>query len=243
MTDIADAVTGSDPPVEADDALHNDDGGPAEVIGGRSRLTTMLIAIIVVAVAVGAGATGWLVGHRNSGPHITASSIDAGFARDMSTHHTQAVIMAKYTLAHSTNPSVLLLASDIYEDQTLEIGQMQGWLDSWGLTRSSTIPVMAWMDGHDHVTSDGLMPGMATPDEITHLQTLTGNALDIDFLQLMIRHHQGGIPMEQYAEQHAQEPYVANLAATMNQAQSSEIISMEQLLRQLGGAPLAPPSS
>jgi uncharacterized protein (DUF305 family) len=231
MTDLADPETDSDEPTET------------ESDGRRSRLTTILVAVIIVAVTFGAGATGWLVGHRNSGPHITASSVDAGFARDMAAHHTQAVVMAKYVLATSTNPSVLLFASDIYEDQTLEIGEMTGWLDSWGLTRSSNIPQMAWMDGHDRVESDGLMPGMATPAEIAHLQTLTGNALDIDFLQLMIRHHQGGIPMEQYAEQHAQEPYVANLAATMEQSQTAEVVEMEQLLRQLGGSPLPPPAS
>ncbi len=112
--------------------------------------------------------------------------------------------MAGYTRLHTTNASVLLLANDIYDDQTFEIGEMQGWLDSWGLTRSTTLPTMGWMTGHS-LDADGLMPGMATPAEISHLQSLTGNALDIDFLQLMIRHHQGGLQMEQYAADHAVE--------------------------------------
>ena len=74
---------------------------------------------------------------NRSGTHsVSASSVDAGFARDMSTHHTQAVVMAGYVRLHTTNASVLLLANDIYDEQTFQIGQMQGWLDSWGLTRS-----------------------------------------------------------------------------------------------------------
>ena len=81
------------------------------------------------------------------------------------------------------------------------------------------------------------MPGMATPAEINQLESLHGTALDIDFLQLMIRHHQGGMPMAQYAAEHA-EAYVRDLAQAMVKAQSSEIIPMEQLLRQLGGIPL-----
>ena len=229
-----------DDPPDADDGVDFDDEDNRP---NTSRLTIVLLVIIVIAAIVGAGTAGWLVGHRTSGPHITASSVDAGFARDMSTHHTQAVVMAGYTRLHTTNPSVLLLANDIYNEQTFEIGEMQGWLDSWGLTRSTTLATMSWMGGSDHLLSDGLMPGMATPAEIAKLETLSGNALDVDFLQLMIRHHQGGLPMEQYAVSHASQTYVQTLAANMEQAQSTEIISMEQLLRQLGGTPLPPPPS
>jgi uncharacterized protein (DUF305 family) len=200
----------------------------------------ILLIVILIAAVVGAGTTGWLVANR-AGSGVSASSVDAGFARDMSTHHTQAVKMAGYTRLHTTNASVLLPANDIYDDQTFEIGEMQGWLDSWGLTRSTTLPTMGWMSGHS-LEADGLMPGMATPAEISHLQSLTGNALDVDFLQLMIRHHQGGLQMEQYATDHASKSYVQDLASKMQQSQSSEIISMEQLLRQLGGSPLPSPS-
>jgi uncharacterized protein (DUF305 family) len=215
-----------------------DDGDP-----GRSRLTVVLVIIIVVAAVAAAATGGWLVANRSAGSDgVTASSVDAGFARDMSTHHTQAVVMAGYTRLHTTNASVLLLANDIYDDQTFQIGEMQGWLDSWDLTRSTTLAQMSWMSGHQ-LGADGLMPGMATPAEISHLQSLTGTALDIDFLQLMIRHHQGGLSMEQYATDHASKAYVRLLANQMIQAQSSEIISMEQLLRQLGGTPLPAPTS
>ena len=120
---------------------------------------------------------------------------------------------------------------------------MQGWLDTWDLSRSSSLPQMSWMTGHDHLTTDGLMPGMATEAQMTQLESMTGPAMDILFLQLMIHHHQGGLPMEQYAVAHATEPYVRNLAGKMLQLQTSEIVAMEQLLRQLGGAPLPAPTS
>jgi uncharacterized protein (DUF305 family) len=230
----------------SDDVIDDDgatDGGAfADVDPGRSRLTIVLLIVILVAAVAGAGGAGWLIANRSGANAITASSVDAGFARDMSTHHTQAVVMAGYTRLHTTNASVLLMANDIYDEQTFQIGEMQGWLDSWGLTRSTTLPTMGWMQGHS-LDSDGLMPGMATPAEISQLQSLTGNALDVDFLQLMIRHHQGGLQMAQYALDHASESYVRNLANQMLQTQSSEIISMEQLLRQLGGTPLPAPTS
>ena len=39
----------------------------------------------------------------------------------------------------------------------------------------------------------GSMPGMATEDELAALRRLDGTAFDVEFLRLMIRHHQGGL--------------------------------------------------
>lgn len=208
------------------------------------RPVVLLVALIAVAALVIAGTAGWLIGNGSSGSNGTVreSSVDAGFARDMSTHHTQATVMAGYTRDHTSDPAIKLLAYDIETEQYFQIGEMQGWLDSWGLSRSSSVPVMAWMAGHDHVEADGLMPGMATQAQMNKLETLTGKQLDIFFLQLMIHHHQGGLPMAQYAAQHATLPYVRNLAAKMYQAQSNEVIQMEQLLRQRGAVPLPAPT-
>jgi len=209
----------------------------------QRRLTLALVGIVAVAVLAVAGAAGWLIGdrHTDSGS-ISEASVDAGFARDMSTHHTQALVMAGYTRDRSDNPAIQILARDIETQQYFQVGEMQGWLDDWGLSRTSTLPLMSWMTGHDHLQTDGLMPGMASTSEMNKLQTLSGQPLDLYFLQLMIRHHQGGLPMAQYAAEHAGEPYVRNLAQKMAQAQSNEIVQMEQLLRQLGGSPLPAPN-
>ena len=209
---------------------------------GRDRLRIMLVVFIAVAALVVAGVAGWLVRGGGSGAGVSASSVDAGFARDMSIHHTQATIMAGYERDHTTNPALKLLAYDIETSQSVEIGEMTGWLDSWGLTRESSIPLMAWMGHAGHLGSNGLMPGMATPAQVTTLETLTGPKLDILFLQLMINHHLGGVPMAQYALAHASEPYVQNVAQKMITVQTNEIVEMEQLLRQLGGTPLPPPT-
>jgi uncharacterized protein (DUF305 family) len=206
------------------------------------RLRIVLIAVLTVAALTSAGAVGWLAGHRNGAASVSDGSVDAGFARDMSIHHQQAVTMAAFERDNTSNPNLKLLAYNVEDTQSFEIGEMQGWLDGWGLERSTSRAQMAWMGGH-HLGADNLMPGMATADQLNHLQTLHGTALDIAFLQLMIHHHQGGIPMELYAVEHAKEPYVRNLARSMMAAQSSEIVSMEQTLRQLGGAPLPPPTS
>jgi uncharacterized protein (DUF305 family) len=215
---------------------------PGGATPGR-RLRIALIAVLAVAALTSAATVGWLAGQHNGAASVSDSSVDAGFARDMSTHHQQAVLMAGFERDHTGNADLKLLAYDIEDTQSFEIGEMQGWLDSWGLERSTSRAQMTWMGGHAHLGADNLMPGMATGDQLNHLQALQGKALDIAFLQLMIHHHQGGISMERYAVEHAKQPYVRNLARSMMAAQSSEIVSMEQTLRQLGGAPLPPPTS
>jgi uncharacterized protein (DUF305 family) len=209
---------------------------------GRTGLRAVLLAIIAVALLVLAGTAGWLIRGGSSGPSVPgASSIDAGFAQDMALHHTQAVTMAGYERDNTASSQLKVLAFDIETSQQFQIGEMQGWLDNWGLSRNNPQP-MAWMGHADLVQANGLMPGMATPAQMTKLEKSHGRALDILFLQLMIRHHQGGVPMARYAQQHAHEAYVRNLAGQMVSAQSAEIIQMEQMLRQLGGTPLLAPS-
>jgi uncharacterized protein (DUF305 family) len=82
---------------------------------------------------------------------------------------------------------------------------------------------------------------MATAADLAALRAATGPALDVQWLQLMLRHHQGGAGMLQYAAEHAAVPQLRNLAAQMLKAQNSEIEFMTQLLQQRGAQPLPPP--
>jgi uncharacterized protein (DUF305 family) len=208
-------------------------------------LRSLLLAVLCLAALVLAGGIGYVAGHRSGSATPGAGSVDAGFAWDMSTHHRQAVTMAGYVRDHSTDGVVRTLAYDIETSQFNQVGQMQGWLDTWGLPPANPGTQMSWMaGGHDMsgMSSGGLMPGMATQAEVDKLQTMTGKAMDVFFLQLMLRHHQGGLPMAQYGAEHASEPYVRNAAQKMATGQSAEIVLMEQLLRERGASPLPPPA-
>jgi uncharacterized protein (DUF305 family) len=216
-----------------------DDAEAPPPAGGRVW-RVVLVLVIAVAAMGAAGAAGWLV--RGSSDKVSASSVDAGFARDMSTHHTQAVTMAGYERDNTGNPALKVLAFDIETSQETQVGQMTGWLAAWGLSRAGSNTPMSWMSGHAHLSATGLMPGMATPAQMNQLESAHGTALDVLFLQLMIHHHQGGLPMAQYAADHASKSYVRALAGGMVVTQTSEIVQMEQLLRQLGGTPLPPPT-
>jgi uncharacterized protein (DUF305 family) len=222
---------------------------------GRGPLRVVLLAVIAVALVVlgGAGAVALGIG-RTQVP--AADSVDAGFARDMSIHHLQGVEMANLALTHAQDPRVRSLGFDISATQTNQVGRMQGWLSLWGVPLSGGTR-MAWMGGTAHdaahsssaampgmdmAGSDGaLMPGMATEDELTQLGTLSGQAFDVQFLRLMIRHHQGGLQMAQYAEAHAEVPAVRTLARSIAETQTAETTTMAGLLTEFGGTPLPAP--
>lgn len=210
-----------------------------------------LITTLVVVIALALGAAGFALGTVTGGKDLSSavpvpsdSSVEVGFARDMITHHQQAIEMAGVTRDNSTDPAVKLLAFDIETGQLDQVGQMQGWLQTWGKNPNNPGQPMDWMpasESHMDHSVDGLMPGMATEAQLTALRSARGKALDVLFLQLMIRHHQGGIPMAQYAIDHASQPVVRDLAEAMVKAQSAEVINMERMLRDRGATPLAPP--
>ncbi len=215
------------------------DQGTAEVSYGYQRPGWLLAVLgVVCAIALlGAGAALTVLTGVGTDRPPAVDSVDAGFARDMATHHDQAVQMAQVVRDNSTDPAVRLLAYDIETGQLAQIGQMHGWLDAWGQTGQSAIPQMAWM-GHS-VPAGQMMPGMATPAELAKLRGLRGKAMDVYFLQLMIRHHKGGLEMAQYGAAHASTPYVRTMASAIVSAQQNEVVTMEQMLRERGAQPLS----
>ena len=239
-----DAPSRSD--VQFDDDLGPVDGssGPVDDVPQNRGLRLTLMAVIAVAALVIAGVLGFVLNGSSSSTTAarTPSAVDVGFAQDMSTHHVQAVTMAGYERDNTTNAAMKSLAFDIESSQQFQVGEMQGWLDQWDKSRNSTNQ-MAWMGSGMGIGPTALMPGMATPAQMTTLESSHGKALDILFLQLMIHHHQGGLEMAAYGRDHGSDPSVVRLAGAMYTLQSQELVQMEQMLRSMGGTPLPPPSN
>jgi uncharacterized protein (DUF305 family) len=93
---------------------------------------------------------------------------------------------------------------------------------------------MGAMDG-------GLMPGMATEDELAGLRELSGTEFDVEFLRLMTRHHQGGLDMALYAEENGETTVVRDLARSIADSQTAETELMVGMLADRGGTPLPAP--
>ena len=87
---------------------------------------------------------------------------------------------------------------------------------------------------------DGAMPGMATPEELARLPELSGDACDAEFPRLMIRHHQGAIPMAEVALERSGNDQGRALARAILATQPAEVAAMEELLQQKGQAAPAP---
>jgi uncharacterized protein (DUF305 family) len=126
----------------------------------RWRRVSALVAGAVVAAVIGFTIR-QPVGDSTQRGAPTDESADAGFARDMSVHHAQAVAMADIIRFRSDNPALVTLATDIALTQQHQLGRFAGWLDQWALRPTSTRPAMSWAADHNQGV-DHAMPGMVT---------------------------------------------------------------------------------
>ena len=242
MTDTPVSETDrTDPPPPPVDDDGGDDGGSgggwwsASPTWAKAFVAGGLALVLVLAGVIGGIALGRSTA-TTYGP--AEGSVDVGFLQDMDVHHGQGVEMAVWARNNTANPEIRQLAFDIESTQTAQVGRMQGWLTLWGepLTPPSG-QFMGWM-GMPTAT----MPGMASPEDLARLRASTGPALDVVFLQLMLRHHQGGLPMMQAAADEASVPAVRALAQSMATSQTSEAAVMTQMLAERGAAPLPAPA-
>jgi uncharacterized protein (DUF305 family) len=198
--------------------------------GRRARFGIGVLAgVLVFGLIVGLAAG--LLGPRLRTPGD--GSPEAGFLRDMSTHHAQAVEMSMIAHANSTNPAVVTLAGDIALTQHGQINYMQAWLRDWRLSPTGSEQPMAWMPGSAGSVVNGLMPGMATPEQMAALRKATGKNLDVEYLTLMRQHHLGGIHMAQGILKLSHDDDVTWLAQTMVASQQGEINLIDNMLKQL----------
>jgi len=199
------------------------------------------LAIAAVAFAIGRFSTFGIAGSTPG-----EGSADAGFARDMQMHHAQAVDMAMTIYAETDDDELRALAYDIATGQSSQRGEMLDWLVRWGLPQYDDQP-MAWMaasdSGHAHGGTEGEplsdeevreQMGMASDAELAALKAATGQQADCSFLTLMIRHHEGAIPMAEAAVDLASDERVRTVAQTMIKGQSFEIQAMTAMQQRLG---------
>jgi uncharacterized protein (DUF305 family) len=176
--------------------------------------------------------------------NATPGPVSIGFAQEMSQHHEQALLLARFAEVHGS-PVVQARARDVAHTQLREIGVMQGWLMLWNAPEASDAELMSWMtrayaqsgqrnDDYERFislcSSLGTMPGQVSTQEFNHLAGLRGKAFDNQFLRLMIRHHESALLMAQFAHDHAEHELVRQLAATLIATQREEWLWMSRML-------------
>lgn len=200
------------------------------------------VVVIVLALAAFAMNSQWL--QTRTVPDLEqASAVDIGFAQFMSLHHEQAISMSHMLLRGPEPTPLKTVALTIALSQMRELGRMEGWLQAWGQGLKPDSTGMGWMllgktppDEKlkryliDCESSPTGMPGLATLAELEALRQLKGKERDRKFLQLMIAHHEGGIPMAEFASVNAEVGAVRSLARLIVMEQSEEIMRLYSAL-------------
>lgn len=206
----------------------------------RRRARWVVGAAAAVAVA-GGGITVAVASSdgSSSATSPTTESADAGFARDMATHHQQAVEMSYIVRDRTKDEEIRRLAYDIAQTQANQRGMLLGWLDLWELPKVPEKAPMEWMGMGDMPPGEdgALMPGMATNTELKKLGKLNGRAAEVRYLQLMIKHHKGGVHMAEGCVDRCEVGAEVRLARGMVESQESEIKLMKDLLKARGAKP------
>lgn len=211
----------------------------------RGTRLAAAVAAVLVLLCVAAATMAFTMddGKRSAASTPAADSPDAGFARDMSVHHQQAVEMSFIVRDRTKNTEIRRLAYDIANTQANQRGMMMGWLNLWGLpvTDAGRLP-MQWMGMGVEPSADGaLMPGMATRAQMDTLGKVSGKQAEIRYLQLMTVHHKGGIHMAEGCAELCRTPMEQTFARGMVASQQSEVQLMASLLKKRGASATTEP--
>jgi len=147
-----------------------------------------------------------MVGHMD----MTVGS-EREFIEGMIPHHQEAVDTAKEVLERGgVLPQVRTLAQNVVREQEREITQMKVWYEAWYGEPYQDVGIYAPM--------------------MRDLSELSGEELDIVFLEDMIMHHMGVIMMAQSVTPHIEHEEIRILIDAIIETQAVEIQLMQDIL-------------
>jgi uncharacterized protein (DUF305 family) len=162
--------------------------------------------------------------HKNMhGRYDGRASIDSHFIEQMIPHHEGAVLMSQVVLERSKNAEVKKLATDIISAQQGEITTMKKWQNEWfaDIGRNT----------HAHMGMDMMGDGSSNND----VETLkNASDVDVEFVRLMIPHHEMAIMMARMALDLADHEELRVLASHIIDSQEKEIELMRSWLASWG---------
>lgn len=181
------------------------------------------IVVALVTAAILAAMIGWMVGDAGAEP--SHNDVDTGFLQDMRTHHEQAVLISYiYRSREGTDPGLTTVARGIIDGQNIEVGRMIQMLRDLGETEANeTGTSMLWMS---MVAEENQMPGIASEEELAELARVDGREADELFVELMSKHHLGGIEMAEFEIEFGEYEEAIRMAEGMAGTQTAEIEEM-----------------
>ncbi len=145
----------------------------------------------------------------NSAPGAADQPYDLQFIDSMIHHHEGAVVSSAATLNVTKRTELKGFLQKVIDDQEKEIELMKKWRGEWYPGKPSALNME--------------MPGMkmsshAVAEEFT----------DLEYIDMMIPHHEGAVLMAKEALQKAEHDEVKKLATAIIDAQESEIKKMKE---------------
>ena len=124
-------------------------------------------------------------------------------------HHREAVESAQTLLERTDRAEMRSFAETIITTQTREIEQMESWLEAWYPEQDRQVDYQPMMRDYSE---------------------LSGDELDLAFLQDMIPHHMAAVMMSQQllSQVQVEHPELETLAASIRRIQMEEIRQMSQ---------------
>ena len=173
-------------------------------------------AALAGAPAGGAGRVD-LTSASTAAPAPSAANFEIKFLTDMIDHHHMAVMMGEICVGKAIHEELRSLCQDIIAAQTREIEQMQTWLQQW------------YEISHEPEMKPGDMKMM------DRLASLSGAAFEIEFMEMMIKHHEKAIKEGRRCLDKAYHAELRSLCENIIRSQSQEIALMQTWLCQWYG--------
>jgi len=177
-----------------------------------------IVAVVVAAALVGAGASAAVTAHDDDGwshPMMSdgqlAAASEQEYLAEMVAHHQEAIDAAR-ELQRSDRAVMRRFGERIVAAQSAQVAQMESWLAEW------------YPDDSTDVDYEPMM---------RDLTGLSGDRLDRTFLEDMVGHHMAAVMMSQHglASRLFDHDEVAALAADIRDDQHAENLRMRAWLR------------
>jgi len=164
-----------------------------------------LLAVLAVFAASPANAA-------EPAPDPGTARFEVDFLSDMIDHHAMAVEMGQLCLDEAVHEELAAMCSDIVASQQQEIETMQTWLVSWY--------------GRSH------QPEMNAGDmkKMERLATLSGEKFEIEFMQMMSKHHAMAVKMASRCLDRADHAELVDMCGEIVATQSAEVEQMQTWL-------------
>ena len=154
-----------------------------------------------------------------AGSAATFNAVDVRFSQGGLGHHAQAVELAEIALdpKAGAQPEILELGKAITAPSP-EFSAIEGLLTKWDQPLELSKEEMAKMDG------------MATPETVDQLASLTGSEFNTAFLSTLVRHHEGAIKMAEKVLAEGTDPQLKPIAEKLLAMRTGELVMIKGLL-------------